>query len=263
SSVAVSADAGAAGSSVIARRILRRCPSRTPRSLRSCSVRSRMTERSMALSANRWAYSLRPIDANHSVMPFMAFPVDPRAIAAPAPRAAIQPRLRTRAAYLETPSKNPVESKGAVSSIRVRGAHGNSFDHLVGERQQFRRYFEPERLRGLEVDHQLELGRRLHRKLGRLGALENAVNVGCRPPELVAHLGPIGQKTAARRIETIGIDRGQAMAGRQRDDKVATIHGAHIWQHDQAAVRHAREGLDGHFDASGVRRCGRHRLYRE
>src|SRR5262249_24298469 len=31
-----------------------------------------MTERSMALSANRWAYSLSPIDANHSVMPFMA-----------------------------------------------------------------------------------------------------------------------------------------------------------------------------------------------
>jgi len=55
---------------------------------------SRMTERSMALSANRWAYSLSPIDANHSVMPFMAFPVDLRAIAARAPRAATQPRRR-------------------------------------------------------------------------------------------------------------------------------------------------------------------------
>jgi hypothetical protein len=31
-----------------------------------------MTERSMPLSANRWAYSLRPIDASHSAMPFMA-----------------------------------------------------------------------------------------------------------------------------------------------------------------------------------------------
>src|SRR5262249_33315161 len=192
SSVAVSADAGAAGSSVIARRILRRCPSRTPRSLSTCFLSARMTERSMALSANRWAYSLRPIDANHSVMPFMAFPVDPRAIAAPAPRAAIQPRLRTRAAYLETPSKNPVESKGAVSSIRVRGAHGNSFDHLVGERQQFRRYFEPERLRGLEVDHQLELGRRLHRQVRRPCPLAGSVNPGFPPPRLVAHPRPLG-----------------------------------------------------------------------
>src|SRR5262249_45915304 len=76
-SLAVSVGAGATpSSSAIARRILRRCPSRTPRSLRSCSVRSRMTERSMPLSANRWAYSLRPIDASHSAMPFMARSVD-------------------------------------------------------------------------------------------------------------------------------------------------------------------------------------------
>jgi hypothetical protein len=29
----------------------------------------------MMLSANRWAYSLKPIDASHSAMPFMALPV--------------------------------------------------------------------------------------------------------------------------------------------------------------------------------------------
>src|SRR5262249_27236830 len=93
--VAVLVGAGATpSSSAIARRSLRRCPSRTPSSLRSCSVRSRMTERSMALSANRWAYSLRPIDASHSAMPFMSLPVDLRAIAACAPRAATPERCR-------------------------------------------------------------------------------------------------------------------------------------------------------------------------
>jgi hypothetical protein len=30
----------------------------------------------MALSANRCAYSLKPIDASHSAMPVMALPVD-------------------------------------------------------------------------------------------------------------------------------------------------------------------------------------------
>jgi hypothetical protein len=30
----------------------------------------------MALSSNRWAYSLKPIDASHSAMPFIARPVD-------------------------------------------------------------------------------------------------------------------------------------------------------------------------------------------
>src|SRR5258708_4184894 len=36
---------------------------------------------------------------------------------------------------------------------------GESFDHLVGERQKVVGDFDAERLRGLEVDHELELGR--------------------------------------------------------------------------------------------------------
>src|SRR5262245_55774108 len=59
----------------MARSILRRCPSKTPRSFRSCSVRSRTTERSMAFSVKRWAYSLRPIDASHSATPLMALSI--------------------------------------------------------------------------------------------------------------------------------------------------------------------------------------------
>ena len=62
----------AGSSSAMARSNLRRCPRRTPRSLRSCSVRSRTTERSTALSAKRWAYYPSPIDASHSAMPVMA-----------------------------------------------------------------------------------------------------------------------------------------------------------------------------------------------
>jgi hypothetical protein len=45
------------------------------------------------------------------------------------------------------------------------------FDHLVGARKQCWRHGEAERLGGLEVDHQVVLGRRLHRKVRGLLAL--------------------------------------------------------------------------------------------
>jgi hypothetical protein len=44
--------------------------------------------------------------------------------------------------------------------------------HLVGAGEQHGRDFEPERLRGLEVDHQLKLGRLEDRQVCRLGAFE-------------------------------------------------------------------------------------------
>ena len=56
---------------------------------------------------------------------------------------------------------------------------------------------EAERLGGLEVDHQLVLGRRLHRQVGRLLALEDAVDVAGRAPVLVDLIRPIGDQAAA------------------------------------------------------------------
>ena len=42
-------------------------------------------------------------------------------------------------------------------------------DHLVGEELELLGHIEAERLGGLEVDHQLELGRELHRQVAWLG----------------------------------------------------------------------------------------------
>ena len=48
------------------------------------------------------------------------------------------------------------------------------FDHLVGTREQGRRRFESERLRGFEVDNELDLRDLLHRQLGRMLPFEDA-----------------------------------------------------------------------------------------
>jgi hypothetical protein len=53
-----------------------------------------------------------------------------------------------------------------------------SLDHLVGPREHGWRHVKAERFRRLEVDHQLVLGWRLYRQVGRPLALEDAVDIG-------------------------------------------------------------------------------------
>ena len=56
---------------------------------------------------------------------------------------------------------------------------------LVGGEQRWR-HVKTKRLCGLEVDHKLVLGRRLHWQIGRLLALEDAIDVASRAPEWIA-----------------------------------------------------------------------------
>jgi hypothetical protein len=89
------------------------------------------------------------------------------------------------------------------SAISLRQNHSCSFDHLVGNREQLVRHGNTERLRGLEVDQQLELGQRLHRKVGRLLALEDAIDVASREPVLVDEIRPIGDQAAGSDKDTM------------------------------------------------------------
>ena len=68
------------------------------------------------------------------------------------------------------------------------------FDHLVGASKQRRRHGEAERLGGLEVNREVILCWRLHRQIGRLLTLEDAVDVAGRAPVLAGDVGPIGDQ---------------------------------------------------------------------
>jgi len=64
-------------------------------------------------------------------------------------------------------------------------------DHLVGPGKHRRRHVEAERLRSLEIDHELVFCWLLHRQIRRLFAFENTNDVGRRAPENVRELNPI------------------------------------------------------------------------
>src|SRR5262245_16148288 len=56
-----------------------------------------------------------------------------------------------------------------------------SFDQFVRAQQESLGDGEADGLCGLDVNHQLELGRELHRQLAYLGAAQDAVDVRCGP----------------------------------------------------------------------------------
>ena len=59
------------------------------------------------------------------------------------------------------------------------------------------------------------------RQIGRLGTIEDAIDVTGRAPILVDEIRPVGDQTAVRHEVSIRVDRRQAMPGRRRDDQRA------------------------------------------
>ena len=73
----------------------------------------------------------------------------------------------------------------------------------------------------LRLMHQFVLGRRLHRQVGRLLALEDAIDVAGGAPVLIDVIRPIGDQAAGGDEGAFEVDRGQFVPGRERDDQIA------------------------------------------
>src|SRR4030095_9692622 len=93
---------------------------------------------------------------------------------------------------------SPASGAARVPSVSPkRNVRRSIIDDLVGPDQQRLRDREPERLRGLVVDDQLELRGLLDREVGGFGALENPVDVDRGASEEYEQLWPIRHQTAA------------------------------------------------------------------
>src|SRR5262250_1587589 len=80
---------------------------------------------------------------------------------------------------------------GPIADIRP-----HSIDQFISAAEQRLRHDEAERLGGREVDYKLILGRRLHRQVGRLLALEDAIDIAGRTPALVDEIRSVGNQAA-------------------------------------------------------------------
>ena len=95
-------------------------------------------------------------------------------------------------------SAMPVCDRSRAAAQHVERGHSHHFapqktvslfDHLVGECEQLIRHIQAERVRGLKIDDQLEIGRQLDRQLGRLRPLENEAGVYPRTAIGLRHVG--------------------------------------------------------------------------
>src|SRR3974377_2080869 len=110
---------------------------------------------------------------------------------------------------------------GAVHHIRSRLRQ--LFNNLISAGKERRRHSEAKCLSRLEVDHQLKFSRALHRQLGGLLTLEDAIDVASSLPELIDRVWPIRDETTISNEGTKRVDCWQSVPRRQRDDQSAII----------------------------------------
>src|SRR6516164_3172842 len=88
---------------------------------------------------------------------------------------------------------------GCTASEATTIWHRGLFDHLVGAKQERLWDGEADRLRCLEVQDHLELGRKLHREIGRLCTAQNAIDIGGGTTKEVYLVDSVVEQTAVSR----------------------------------------------------------------
>src|SRR5947207_7872718 len=111
------------------------------------------------------------------------------------------------ASFAPKKSFETARSNGEVGWIaEVRCAGGRLFNDLIGAGEQRRRYRDAKRLRGIQVNDQLEAGGLLDRKIARLSALQNLVHHFGGLSTLAGQTGPVGHQPSSDHVLAKRID---------------------------------------------------------
>src|SRR5262245_33835187 len=110
-----------------------------------------------------------------------------------------------------------------------------SFNHLVGELLKLKRYLKPQRLRSLEVDHKLELGRLLDRQFGGFRTLKNFARVDAALAISIGEVRSVAHQAAGYRVLSQFEHRRHRIPCCQRGDLKALAREEWIGDHEDRA----------------------------
>jgi len=106
---------------------------------------------------------------------------------------------------------------------------------MGNENQDGVRIFNPEG-KPIKIDQKLVFGRCLHRQVGRLLTLEDAINVTTRLLIEIDKIGPVRDQAAGGDTGAFEIDCGQLITCRKRDYQIAMTQRGPARRHEYAAI---------------------------
>src|SRR6266567_5305671 len=131
-------------------------------------------------------------------------------------------------------------------SDAARGPSTPSFDHLVGAGKDGCRNVDAQRLRGLEVDDNVEFCRQYHRQFGRLLTLHNTADVVTGLAVGIGSAGTIADEAAGFCLLAISENRRHAIARHQDDQLNALTEEKGVGTYDECTdllLLDSREGI--------------------